>query len=270
MLSTVDKCGELLGLFSQERPEWGVTEISRRLDMPKSSAHAIVSSLAAIGLVQRISNGRYRLGWRINALNSVLMATAACREHGRVALKKLVDRFGETVHLAVLDGANVLFLDKLSGTHAVLVPGAGIGDREPASPMAVGKALLASLPWSEVEASQRLLQQTAPPSEEGLPRWGIDIEYDQLRQELEQVRREHCAFYHSTEFCAVGAPIWDHTASVVASISMSSPTYRFQNNKAKYIEAVCAVTDWVSDRLGAPGSRQRRWANLRQRVEAAQ
>lgn len=268
MLKTVQKCDEVLSLFTSSSPEWGVTSVSNKLKIPKSSAHSLLSSLAVIGLTRKLSNGRYRLGWRINALNSLLMKTTICREYGHKALQRLVMRFGETTHLGVLDGASVLFLDKLSGTHAVKIKGAEIGDRKPAAMMSIGKALLACEQWDNVLKALRDFNEAIGPSLNGEVRPAIDIDYEELFVALEQVRRDGFATYTSLVFSAVSAPIWDHSNSIVAAISMSSPNSRFFANKAKYIEAVCEAADWSSSQLGAYEPPQKRWAAIRGRVES--
>jgi DNA-binding IclR family transcriptional regulator len=267
MLKTVQKCGDVLGLFTHSRSEWGVTEVSRKLGLSKSSAHAFLSSLTAIGLIRKMSTGRYRLGWRINTLNGLLLGTTTCREHGRQAMSSLQARFGEVTHLGVLDGATVLFLDKLASTHAVHIAGAEVGDRKPAATMSIGKALLSCQPWEDVERALREFRETIGPPVDGILRPAIDVDHDALRIALREVRAEGCAFFLSPDFCAVGAPIWDHTNSVAAAISLSAPTQRFQANKARYVRAIREATDWVSEQLGAPGSPQRRWAEIRQRED---
>lgn len=266
MLKTVKKCGDILSLFTHDQPEWGVTEVSQKLGLPKSSSHDFMNSLAAISLLRKLPTGRYRLGWRVNALNSLLLETTTFREYGRQAMSHLQARFGTVTHLGVLDGATVLFLDRLSGRHPVKIHGAEIGDRKPAATMSIGKALLACQPWENVEAALRDFRRAIGPPLDGVTRPAIDVDYDELQATLTQVRIDECAFFVSPEFCSVGAPIWDYSNIVVAAISMSATPQSFQANRTSYIKAVREAAIWISEQLGAPGTPDQRWAAIRKRA----
>ena len=76
MLSTLGRAARLLDLFTLDAPEWGATAVAAELQIAKSQAHELLVSLAGGGLLQRVGAGRYRLGWRIVALNSVLVETS--------------------------------------------------------------------------------------------------------------------------------------------------------------------------------------------------
>jgi hypothetical protein len=64
MIQTIEHAGSILALFSAQRPEWGATSVARALGGSKSGAHNLLVSLACIGLLRRVENGHYRLGWR--------------------------------------------------------------------------------------------------------------------------------------------------------------------------------------------------------------
>src|SRR4051794_41972859 len=76
MLSTLGRAAKVLDLFTVEAPEWGATAVAHELQIAKSQAHELLVSLAVGGLLQRVGMGRYRLGWRIVALNAVLVETS--------------------------------------------------------------------------------------------------------------------------------------------------------------------------------------------------
>jgi len=65
LLNTIARTGTVLGLFTAEAPEWGVTEVATTLGLPKSTTFDLLASLAEIGLLQQTSNDRYRLGWQL-------------------------------------------------------------------------------------------------------------------------------------------------------------------------------------------------------------
>ena len=95
-------------------PEWGATAVAHELQIAKSQAHELLVSLAVGGLLQRVGAGRYRLGWRIVALNAVLVETSDLLRLVAPEMRALVGRYGETVHVAVWDGRPVC-IDARSG-----------------------------------------------------------------------------------------------------------------------------------------------------------
>ncbi|WP_135256832.1 IclR family transcriptional regulator [Thermus caldilimi] len=259
MLGTVQKVGEVLELFTRERPEWGVSEAAKALGIPKSSAHSLLATLAQIGFLKRTREGRYRLGWRILALSQVLLSTSSWRGEARRAMEELVARFGETTHLAVLECGRVVYVEKLEGTRAVRVVNTGVGVELPAHCSAVGKVLLAFRSWEEVE---RIM------AEQGMPAFTPNTitTLDELKTELQAVRERGYAYDIEEvvpELCCVAAPIRDHTGEVVAALSLSVPFYRFQQLKEEYRRSVLEVTHRVSERLGYMGGDT--WTKLRWR-----
>lgn len=229
-----------------DHPERSVSEVASLLGIPKSTAHALLRTMCDIGLLRRTADRRYRLGWRILALSTTLLATTQYRVEARPVMGDLVARFGETVHLATMESGRVLYVDKLQGTRAVQVSVTGIGVELPAHCSAVGKILLAFQPWPEVEA---LLSRTGLPPL--TPNTITDPE--RLRAELEEVRERGYALDIEEavlELCCVAAPIRDHRGEVVAAMSLSVPAYRFHRQKDELRRAIVAACREVSYRLG--------------------
>lgn len=246
MLQTVQKAAEVLGLFSVERPEWGISELAKALAFPKSSTSALVSTLAEQGLLRRTNAGRYKLGWQIMALSQVLLSTTNFRTEAHPVMESLIARFGETVHLATYEGGQVIYVDKLQGTRAIQVSVTGIGYRLPAHCSGVGKVMLADRPWEDV---QHILESRGMPA---LTPHTITTP-EAFKQELAQVAAQGYAYDKEEaveELCCVAAPIRDHTGEVVAAMSLSVPAYRFQQLKDQYRLAIVGAARQVSENLG--------------------
>jgi DNA-binding IclR family transcriptional regulator len=111
MPQTIDKAAQILDLFSLTRPEWGVSEVARTSELPKSTTSVLMSSLARRRILSRTDNGRYRLGWRLFELSQTLLDTTEFRVEALRAMDELVQSWRETVHLAVLDGVQALYID---------------------------------------------------------------------------------------------------------------------------------------------------------------
>jgi DNA-binding IclR family transcriptional regulator len=245
MLLTIDSAGQVLSLFTNEHPERGVTEVAVALQVSKSKAHALLSSLTTVGLLRRTERGRYRVGWRVLSLNRVLAETTDFRLHARQVMQTLGGRYGELVHLAALDDGQVVYVDRIRGTRAVQIDDSSLGARLPAHVSAVGKALLASL---SREHRDELFTR------HGLePRTARSItDRDVLEAELEQVRVRGYASEHGEaidDVSCVAAPIVAPGPITVAAISISAPSYRFQERKAVYSQAVVRAGLYVSQRL---------------------
>ena len=104
---------ELLDCLATE-PELGVAELGRRLGVAKSTAHRIVTTLCAKGYVQRVPETKsYRLGIRLHELGELVASRSQLRDHALPLLEQLRNQTGETVHLAVPEGAQMFYVERL-------------------------------------------------------------------------------------------------------------------------------------------------------------
>jgi IclR family KDG regulon transcriptional repressor len=244
VLLTIESAGRLLDLFTPLSPERGVTEVAAELGVSKSKAHALLASLTAVGLLRRTDGGRYRLGWRVLGLSRVLELTTEFHRHARPIMRALHTRFGETVHLAALDGGQVVYVDRLEGVRSARIAASSVGSVLPAHCSAVGKVLLAGL---APDALQRLLHD---PLETLTPFTMTDP--GQLVGELEHVRLRGYAVEHQEavlEVSCVAAPIVATGPRVVAAISMSVPSSRFEGHEDSLRRAVVLAGQHISRRL---------------------
>jgi DNA-binding IclR family transcriptional regulator len=246
MLQTIQKAGELLALYDRDHTEWGVREAATKLKIAKSSAHDLMSSLAQLGFLNRTEENRYRLGWRLVTLSETLLATTELRKEAHPVMEELAARYQETIHLAVLDGTQAVYVDKLEGRQAVRVELTSLGARLYAHCSALGKVLLAYRSEEEVKH----IIQTA-----GLPRFTDHTitEEEDLLQNLIKIRKQGYAYDMEEillDLCCVGAPIYNYTGQVIAAISMSIPAYRFRRSQTKYREAIVRTAKIISERLG--------------------
>ncbi len=248
MLQTVQKIGPVLDLFTMERPEWGVSEVAEEIGVPRSSAHALLASLVEIGLLQCRTRGRYRIGWRIVELSETLRGSVDVHSTAAPVLEELVDRHGETAHLAVMERWKVLYIDKIVGTHVVTVVGARVGAQLDPHCSAVGKVLLAHRDPEEVRrfVTDKPLRRLTP---------STITNPVALSQELTSIRAAGCAFDAGeavTEVHCVAAPVRDEMGSVVAAISMTVPASRFVPQRNELRRAVTAAAADVSRRMSGP------------------
>jgi DNA-binding IclR family transcriptional regulator len=246
MSRTINKAMRVLDLFSLERPEWGVSEVARDLKLPKSTISELMSDLADQRLLRRTVKGRYRLGWRLFELSQTLLDTTEFRVEARRVMEELVRSWDETVHLAVLDGVQAVYIEKLQPTPAVKIRITRSGARLPAHCSGVGKVLLAYSEWEYVV--EMLKDQGMPELTEN-----TITDLDLLAEELKRVRERGYA-YDNEEIliglCCVAAPIYDPSGTVVAAISFSVPAYRFCPRREAYTAAILNAAQCISGNAG--------------------
>ena len=250
MLQTIQKAGELLALFDRDHTEWGVREAATQLKIAKSSAHDLMSSLAKLGFLNRTEENRYRLGWRLVTLSETLLATTELRKEAHPVMEELAARYQETIHLAVLDDTQAVYVDKLEGRQAVRVELTSLGARLYAHCSALGKVLLA---YSSEEEVKRIIRTA------GLPRFTDNTitDEEELLQALSKIRKQGYAYDMEEilpDLCCVAGPIHNYTGQVIAAISMSIPAYRFRRSQTEFREGVIRAAKTISTRLGYYGS----------------
>ena len=138
----------LLRQFTPERPERGIAELAEGMDVSRPTAHRYASTCLELGWLEQGRKRRYRLTRRSAAPGMAVLATLALSDVGEPILRELRETTGRTVALAVLDGTEVLYLQRHRGYHSgeyQLERGWGAGSRRPAQGTAAGRALLLSL-----------------------------------------------------------------------------------------------------------------------------
>lgn len=217
-LTSVGKALQLLSAFRKARADLSLSELARRADVPKSTAFRLLAELEQSGFVAR--NGtKYRLGVSCFELGARF---SACRPQGLRDssihfLSHLHTTTGLTAHLAVLDGPEILYIEKVQGprTSTVLTMP---GQRNPASCTALGKVLLAFGESEDVDTAvdAGLVRATAHSITDPV----------RFRAELDRIRAAGVAYDRQEfrrELVCVAAPIVVH-GTVEAAVSVSGPT----------------------------------------------
>jgi IclR family pca regulon transcriptional regulator len=213
----------ILGCFTAEHPVLGIAEIAEALGMSRSTTHRYVTTLLALGYLEQGRSRKYRLGLRVTDLGMSALNSTGLREHVHPFLEELRQRTGYTTGLAVLDGTEILYVDRArSWRREGREVDAGLhpGSRLPAYCTAMGKVLLAHLP----ERIQReLITQLA------LERQGPNtiMSKSALREELQQIREDGFAVNDQElkpELHAIAAPVRDESREVVAAVGLAAPT----------------------------------------------
>ena len=227
--TSVTKALQLLDAFRGSVGALGVSELARRSGLPKSTAFRLLATLESSGYVERVGRA-YQLAWRLFELGN---GVSACRPKGlrdiaTPFLSELHSRTRWVTQLAVLDGGDVIYLEKIRGHEAVRIP-SNVGGRVPANCSGLGKAMLA---FSDSETIREVV-------EAGLARrtpYSI-VDPGRFVNELRRIRntgvsvdREEVAL----GLTCVAAPIlFDGRA--IAAVSVSGPSARF-NHRAMAAE----------------------------------
>lgn len=212
------KAMSLLDAFLPRSTELSLGALAERSGLPTSTTYRLASQLVEWGGLARGPDGGYRLGKRLWELGALARAAQAPVELVSPFLQDLYEIVHENVQLAVWDGQNVLYLEKLTGTQSTPVRSRG-GGRLPVHATGVGKALLA---WADPADVDRILPTT-------LTQFTIHTinSRDALIAELATIRREGLAYAReemSLGVTSVAAPVRDSADAVVAALSVAVRT----------------------------------------------
>jgi IclR family transcriptional regulator, KDG regulon repressor len=243
--TSVGKALALLEAFRDANRALGVTDLARIAGLPKSTAYRLLSILRERGLVERSGSG-YCLGARLFELgNSVPYChPRGLREVASPHLMHLYEASHETVHLAVLDGTEVLFIDRLCGDSP---PAAAsrVGSRLAAEAAALGKVMLAFSDGKTVaQVLARGLQRLSP--------YTI-VQPQHFIEHLRVVRSAGLAFDREEAFvglACVAAPVLGADGRALAAVSLAGPSHRFRPED--FGERLRRATSDISRELLAP------------------
>jgi IclR family transcriptional regulator, KDG regulon repressor len=246
LLGSVRNAARVLRAFSGAGQELGITELAQRLGLGKSTVHRLVSTLAAERLLERgATPGRYRLGLVLYELGSNVTEHVDLHQAALPVLTTLRHETGEMVHVAVLDGLEVVYVERLE-SHNLLPVFRTVGHRLPAHWTSSGKILLAALPPDELT---RRLESWQPVA---MTRRTI-VDRGRLLAELDLVASRGWAQNNEEGHpgvVSVGAPIRSRDGQVMAAVSVVGDSARMRSMMRRATPLVVESARVISRRLG--------------------
>jgi DNA-binding IclR family transcriptional regulator len=239
----------LLEIGSDDQGGLSLTECATRLKYSKPTTLRILRTLERAGMVTvQESTGRYRLGLTTLRLGMAYLDGLDLRQAALPTMHELARYTKETVHLGTLVGSQVVYIEKVEGSHAVRMF-SRIGHTMPAHSTAVGKAILAFLPPDTVDEA---LAGPLP----GFTSTTI-TDHAELAAHLDETRLRGYAIdnvENEEGITCVGAPVFDHTGVATAALSIAAPTQRMPSETvAEYGALVRDKALALSDVLGYRG-----------------
>jgi IclR family transcriptional regulator, pca regulon regulatory protein len=241
----------ILSCFTPKRPVLGIADIADELGMSRSTTHRYVITLVALGYLEQGASRKYRLGLRVTNLGMSALNSTGLREHAHPYLEELRQRTSYTTSLAVLDGSEIVYVDRARSFRR----GQGRidldlhpGSRLPAYATAMGKILLAYLP----EAEQRELLSSMKLTKRGP---NTITSKKVLRDELDEIREGGFAVNDeelAPDMSAIAAPVRNEAREVVAAINVSapSPVISLEEMVDALSPHLLSTADRISARLG--------------------
>jgi DNA-binding IclR family transcriptional regulator len=240
---------DLLLLLRREGKALGVTELSERAGLPKSTVHRLLTTLQSRGFVRKEDEtGKYVLGLRLFEIGMFIANQLDVRKAAANHADWFVEKYQEVVHLAVLEDSRVILLDKRvpTGERSNQMIRFHLCLSSPPHATALGKVLLAYSPPRLVD------EYIAAGGLEPLTPSTI-TDPDEFRGELAQIRAQ--GYGLSLEgfeigMSCIGAPVFDYLGRVVAAISVSAPTARIAARLKDIVQDIQIVAAQISAELG--------------------
>lgn len=220
-------------------------DLAERCDLPKATAHRLITMLCDLKMARVTSEGAYGLGQRCLSLGSAYLANLDLRQEAGPIMKALVKKIGETAHLGILDGNKVVLIEKVEPDRSIRMV-SRLGSASPLHATSIGKVLLAHC---EDEYLQKFLAA-------GLEKLTANTITDisEFRFALKRVQNTGYAIndieYEEGIRC-VGAPVRDHEGTVIAGLSVSCPDFRTPRDRLLTLAPLVAdAAEELSLRLG--------------------
>jgi IclR family pca regulon transcriptional regulator len=247
-LETLMRGLNILSLYTRETPALTLTEITRATKLNKTTVYRILSTLENAGyLVRDADTKRYRPGLKVLQLGFASISSLEVRQVARRYLKTLSQQVGETVSLSVLDGTDIIYVDRVRNQRIVGVV-LGLGSRLPAHCASMGKAMLAHLPSHELSQYLDQVSLQSCTAKSLVDRQALEAELAVVRSQGYATNDEELEM----GLRAVAAPIWDNSNHVVAAVNITGSTSSISQERlvGDLAEAVRHTAAQISQALG--------------------
>lgn len=250
VVQSVDRTLSILELMADYDDGLGITELSKKVGLHKSTVHRLLATLIYKGyVIQDHQTNRYRLTLKIFELGNKIVEDMDILKASKSHTESLMKSVNEVVHLVIRDDDHIIYIDKVEANNTIRMA-SNIGRRSPLYSTSVGKAILAHLDDEEVleiwrnSDVKKFTDKTI-------------TDYDLFRNELEKVRLKGYAEDDEENELGVrciGAPVFNYRGKVEGAISISGPTLRVTKGKVEEIaDVVKKYANLISKELGYGG-----------------
>jgi IclR family pca regulon transcriptional regulator len=242
----------ILSAFKSGRPLLGVSELGRDIGLSRSTTHRYVATLAALGYLQQDpSTRKYRLGPRVLDLGFSAINSMELREVAAPHLRQLSDDTGYTVNMAILDGTDIVYVERCRTARAgqrEIDLNLHVGSRLPAYCTSLGKVLLAFRPREEQEATLAESDLTRRGPNTLTSRTGLLAELKRVRDNGFAISNEELAY----GLRSIAAPVLQHDGVAAAAINLAVHSSMVSMNDlvARLSPTLQAAAADISARLG--------------------
>lgn len=223
MVNSLAKGLRVLEAFTAQKAEMSLTEIAAAAQIDPGTAYRMLNTLMVLGYVNRIPDSRrFRLSLKVVDLGLRAIGHSDLREIARPILRSLVGEVSEAASLGVLDGADVLYIERVRAGLTRLGVDIRIGTTVPALCSAIGQSMIAFLPDKDLD---RILALT--PRADGIP--PVHLGKQDLERDLQEVRELGYALrdsYLRDGLRVLACPVLDTDGYPVAAVSVVAPAIR--------------------------------------------
>ncbi|HEX3804324.1 MAG TPA: IclR family transcriptional regulator [Solirubrobacteraceae bacterium] len=246
---SAERVAAVLDLLRRSPQPLRHADVAKALELPKSSASNLLDTLVDVGLVRQ-DERRYALGVKLIELGAAAAERLDIRRIARPVLRDLSELGIGTSNLAILEGHDVLYIEKLNNPEHVIQIATRVGGTVSAHTTALGKVLVAALPpeertrWLDTHAFEPVTEYTITSASD-------------FQQALEFAAANGYALddqESNLQTLCVAAPIRDHTGTTVAAISLTCLSAEVGDERELLVAAVIGGAEQVSELLGAASS----------------
>ena len=247
-LQTVDRALQLLEILAEHPTGMQPKEIEEVLELNKVTVHRLLATLENRGFIERMGNA-YVIGLKLVELSSMKLSNVELKTEAAPYLRELVTRLGLPVQMAILEGTEAIFIDKIESRNSFRMY-SQIGKRIPLYASGVGKVLLLQASDEEIRQKLETVEFTA-----FTPKTLTNVEA--VIEAVKVARKKGYAIddeEHEEGIFCVAAPIYDYRDKIIAAVSVGDINKQFvKGTNAKQIELIKETAKKISKRLGYLG-----------------
>ena len=247
VINSILRASSILRCFLGGKTSYRISELARQLGLDRSTTYRLLLSLEKCGLVEKHEKtGEYSLGMAAFEIGNTYLKQMDFIQASKPIMVELAARVQETVHLAVLSGTEIVYVDKVDSPRALGIM-SKIGQRGHLHSTALGKVLLAFLPEPELSRMMREIKLKSFTA-------NTISSKTKLMDELRKIRKKGYAFDFKEaeqDVECIAAPIRDHLGNVIAALSISGPQKKINTPKEnQFVSEVVKAAAFISSKLG--------------------